>query len=255
MHGIEASKPVRLYIKLSGMTTSLIEDYEKKTLADSGYTIVDVLGILSLNDDGTWPSLADDSSFIGPRIPDPPVLVGQYPPVSATASSLSPMTTRSNSARNYHDTSYSNRYSESKAGLCGLNNLGNTCFMNSAIQCMSNVPLLTEYFVTNKYKSEINQVNPLGQKGELAIAYAELAKEMWSGQSSYTSPRQLKLHISRFAPQFIGFQQQDSQELLSYLLDGLHEDLNRILKKPYIEQNDDDTKSDEVSRIQEMNLC
>jgi hypothetical protein len=53
------------------------------------------------------------------------------------------------------------------------------------------------------------------------------------------------MHISRVAPQFIGFQQQDSQELLSYLLDGLHEDLNRILKKPYIEITDDDTKTDE----------
>jgi ubiquitin carboxyl-terminal hydrolase 4/11/15 len=55
-----------------------------------------------------------------------------------------------------------------------------------------------------------------------------------------------QLHVSRVAPQFIGYQQQDSQELLSYLLDGLHEDLNRILKKPYIETNDDDKKSDEV---------
>jgi ubiquitin carboxyl-terminal hydrolase 4/11/15 len=54
------------------------------------------------------------------------------------------------------------------------------------------------------------------------------------------------MHLSKFAPQFTGYQQQDSQELLAYMLDGLHEDLNRILKKPYIETTDDSSKSDEV---------
>ena len=44
--------------------------------------------------------------------------------------------------------------------------------------------------------------------------------------------------VGRFAPQFSGYQQHDSQELLTFLLDGLHEDLNRIKKKPYIEMTD-----------------
>ena len=45
-------------------------------------------------------------------------------------------------------------------------------------------------------------------------------------------------HCQRFAPQFSGYQQHDSQELVAFLLDGLHEDLNRVLKKPYIEKED-----------------
>lgn len=35
----------------------------------------------------------------------------------------------------------------SKRGVVGLNNLGNTCFMNSALQCLSNAAPLTEYFI------------------------------------------------------------------------------------------------------------
>lgn len=52
--------------------------------------------------------------------------------------------------------------------------------------------------------------------------------------------------MGRFAPQFSGYQQQDCQELLAFLLDGLHEDLNRIRKKPYIQLKDADGRPDKV---------
>ena len=51
----------------------------------------------------------------------------------------------------------------------------------------------------------------------------------------HVSPRGFKSKIGRFAPQFSGYQQHDSQEFLAFLLDGLHEDVNRIKKKPYVE--------------------
>ena len=82
--------------------------------------------------------------------------------------------------------------------------------------------------------------------GEIARSYAELVKIMWSGKSSHTVPRNFKIAVGRFAPQFSGYQQQDSQELLAFLLDGLHEDLNRIHKKPYIEQTDAEDRPDQV---------
>lgn len=47
-------------------------------------------------------------------------------------------------------------------GRCGLSNLGNTCFMNSALQCLSNTLPLTEYFLSKAYKKEINKTNVLG---------------------------------------------------------------------------------------------
>ena len=128
----------------------------------------------------------------------------------------------------------STRSSKSTPGLCGLMNMGNTCFMNSALQCMSNTTPLTEYFLSDKYWNELNVINPLGMGGEIAKSFAELIKAMWSGNSSCLAPREFKLAVGRFAPQFSGFQQQDCQELMAFLLDGLHEDLNRVKQKPYI---------------------
>ncbi len=55
--------------------------------------------------------------------------------------------------------------------------------------------------------------------------------------------------VGRFAPQFSGYQQQDSQELLAFLLDGLHEDLNRVKKKPYLALRDAEGRPDEVQHI------
>ena len=52
--------------------------------------------------------------------------------------------------------------------------------------------------------------------------------------------------IGKYAPRFNGFQQHDSQELLAFLLDGLHEDLNRVQNKPYVELKDSDGRPDEI---------
>ncbi|KAI5712666.1 ubiquitin carboxyl-terminal hydrolase 15-like [Diaphorina citri] len=131
-------------------------------------------------------------------------------------------------------------------GLCGLSNLGNTCFMNSVLQCMSNCPPITKYFLEDQHLSELNTTNPLGMKGLVAKAFGELIKTMWSGDNNHTAPSNFKIQVSRFAPQFSGYQQHDAQELLTFLLDGLHEDLNRVKKKPYIELKDADGRPDEV---------
>ena len=88
-----------------------------------------------------------------------------------------------------------------------------------------------------QFKSELNPSNPLGHGGNIARSYSNLLGYVFSSTcpSSY-APREFKGTIGRFGPSFSGYGQQDTQEFLAFLLDGLHEDLNRIHKKPYIEK-------------------
>jgi len=131
-------------------------------------------------------------------------------------------------------------------GAVGLRNLGNTCFMNSTLQCLSNSPGLTEYFIDRKYKQEINFKNPLGWQGRIATSYGDLLSEMWSGEYRSVAPRTFKEVIGEFQPRFSGYQQHDSSELLSFLLDGLHEDLNRVKEKPYTQAVESKGRADLV---------
>uniref|UniRef100_A0A8D8Y4L7 ubiquitinyl hydrolase 1 n=1 Tax=Cacopsylla melanoneura TaxID=428564 RepID=A0A8D8Y4L7_9HEMI len=130
-------------------------------------------------------------------------------------------------------------------GATGLNNLGNTCFMNAALQCVSNTRALTQYFTRRLHLYELNRSNPLGMRGHIAKRYGDLIDEIWSGTAKTIAPLKLRLTIGKYAPRFNGFQQHDSQEFLSFLLDGLHEDLNRVTDKPYVELKDSDGRPDE----------
>ncbi|KAL9332168.1 hypothetical protein ACSQ67_001778 [Phaseolus vulgaris] len=81
--------------------------------------------------------------------------------------------------------------------------------------------------------------------GELALAFGDLLRKLWVPRAMPIAPRTFKMKLANFAPQFSGYSQHDSQELLAFLLDGLHEDLNRVKRKPYHEVKDADGRPDE----------
>ncbi|KAM4054773.1 ubiquitin carboxyl-terminal hydrolase [Hirsutella rhossiliensis] len=123
-------------------------------------------------------------------------------------------------------------------GAVGLHNLGNTCYMNSALQCVRSVEELSKYFLTESHLPEINETNVLGYEGRVAVAYGNLLREVYDEGRSTVNPREFKSTVGRCRPTFSGWGQQDSQEFLGFLLDALQEDLSRIKKKPYIEKPD-----------------
>uniref|UniRef100_A0AAR2M089 ubiquitinyl hydrolase 1 n=1 Tax=Pygocentrus nattereri TaxID=42514 RepID=A0AAR2M089_PYGNA len=131
-------------------------------------------------------------------------------------------------------------------GFTGLVNLGNTCFMNSVIQSLSNTRELRDYFHDRAFETEINCNNPLGTGGRLAIGFAVLLRALWKGTHHAFQPSKLKAIVASKASQFTGYAQHDAQEFMAFLLDGLHEDLNRIQNKPYTETVDSDGRQDEV---------
>jgi len=120
---------------------------------------------------------------------------------------------------------------ETTGGASGLRNIGNTCFMNSVLQCLSNTKQLTNYLLNDEHLREINTSNS-SMKGSLIKAFATVIKGLWKGSGRVVDPSSLKGAVNRFAPRFSGYNQEDSQEFLRYLLEGLHEDVNRVLTKP-----------------------
>ena len=120
-------------------------------------------------------------------------------------------------------------------------------YMNSALQCVSNTKILAQYFQKNYHLHELNRDNPLGFHGHMAKRFGDLVRDMWAASTNKTiAPIKMRWTISRYNQNFSGFQQQDSQELLAFLLDGLHEDLNRVVIKPYDELKDSDGRPDDV---------
>ncbi|KAH6610302.1 hypothetical protein Trco_000322 [Trichoderma cornu-damae] len=185
-----------------------------------------------LVDKGVWVSICTSRSLIDKAIP---TRTNNNTALSKSSSNRSSPSSSDGPATRGR---MQKRRNSRSLGAVGLHNLGNTCYMNSALQCVRSVEELTKYFLTEAYSSELNKSNPLGYNGKVAMAYNSLLREIYDEGRGSVSPRDFKNTVGRCRSTFAGWGQQDSQEFLGFLLDALQEDLSRIKKKPYIEKPD-----------------
>lgn len=78
--------------------------------------------------------------------------------------------------------------------MTGLKNLGNTCYMNSILQCLSNTVQLTEYCISDKYKEYISRGNSR-TNGQVIEEVAALIKELWNGQYKCVASSDLRVGL------------------------------------------------------------
>eukprot|EP01119_Soliformovum_irregulare_P007764 TRINITY_DN2025_c0_g1_i3.p1 TRINITY_DN2025_c0_g1~~TRINITY_DN2025_c0_g1_i3.p1 ORF type:complete len:941 (+),score=341.09 TRINITY_DN2025_c0_g1_i3:46-2823(+) len=121
-------------------------------------------------------------------------------------------------------------------GAVGIVDMGNTSYMNAALQCLMHISEFRGYF-TGDFSKDINMKNQLGMKGELANALGDLVQLFYSGKVTKTAPLKFKAVFGKSAPQFSGAARQDIMEFLTFLLNGVHEDLKKVIPLMGIESS------------------
>lgn len=135
--------------------------------------------------------------------------------------------------------------------LTGIKNHGNTCFMNAIIQCLAHTDVLAEYFVLGGYKNDMKlrqgQNKKFGTRGEVTEKLAILFRNLWCSQYNSQLSSDFKAVVGKHGVQYRGYAQHDAQEFFLWLLDKVHEDLNRATKKKY--------KPNKVRLIIHLGIC
>lgn len=96
-------------------------------------------------------------------------------------------------------------WSDVQIGVSGLKNLGNTCYMNAPIQCLSATVPFARFFTDGRWKTAINYRNPLNSKGKLTGAFAKLLHDMWGGDLPYLTPIDFRVSFCKILLSYFPF--------------------------------------------------
>jgi ubiquitin carboxyl-terminal hydrolase 8 len=112
----------------------------------------------------------------------------------------------------------------------GLDNVGATCYMNATIQCLAHVRLLTKYLLNFQNTNEMD-----GNKYKLTKSYKEVLDNLWLNNNinnfvNHYTPNNFKNTISEMNPLFAGIQANDSKDLVLFMLETMHNELNEPKK-------------------------
>ena len=126
--------------------------------------------------------------------------------------------------------------------LVGLNNIGATCYMNATLQCLSNTKKLTEYFLEDFKNDNSNKI--------MTNEYYKVIKNLWNRENNNKSysPNSFKEILSKENPLFAGIQANDSKDLINFLIEKFHQELN------IVNINQDDLSQMSTNQMNELSM-
>ena len=116
--------------------------------------------------------------------------------------------------------------------MIGLQNIGQTCYMNAALQCFSNTKALTSYFLNynNLQYLKSNTITISGtNEPSLVIEYLRLVRHLWCDppKSAY-APNEFKKAIGKMDSLFKDFEANDAKDFVNFMVMRLHDELNGV---------------------------
>jgi ubiquitin carboxyl-terminal hydrolase 8 len=109
-------------------------------------------------------------------------------------------------------------------GISGLVNLGNTCYLNAILQPLAHTVPFLIYMAEQKYMASLESNIPEKDREDTtSVCIDKLFQCMWR-EICTISPKKIKDKIGVLSDIFAGNSQNDSQEVLGYILDSIHEE-------------------------------
>jgi len=112
-----------------------------------------------------------------------------------------------------------------KMGRVGLNNMGNTCYLNSVLQTISNMDDFRKFLLEGSFLHNMDKEKDL--EDTLFFQTHRIVNHLWKTTSDSLSPKSFREKFIEKQKQFYGYEQQDSHEAIQFLFDNLHEEIKR----------------------------